>query len=85
MNKYGILTPIPAKMSIEPGFDESLTQIIKRCKLCTHHSDIIDTEVDQFNEVVQVEIIDNTEINPGHILITDLFSGFTATAALPNM
>ena len=62
-----------------------MTQIIKRSKLCTHHSDIIDTEVDQFNEVVQVEIIDNTESNPGHILMTDLFSGFTATAALPNM
>ena len=41
--------------------------------------------VDQFNEVVQVEIIANTESNPGHILMTDLFSGFTATAALPNM
>ena len=34
---------------------------------------------------MQVEIIDNTESNPGHILMTDLFSGFTPTAALPNM
>jgi hypothetical protein len=38
----------------QPGFDGSLTQIIKRCKLCTHHADIINTEVDRFNDVVQV-------------------------------
>ena len=80
-----IKTALTAAKKWQPGFDNSLAQIIKRCKLCTHHSDIIDTEVDQFNEVVQVETISNTESNPGHILMTDLFSGFTATAALPNM
>ena len=45
----------------QPSFDGSLTQIIKRWKLCTHHSDIIDTEVNHFNEVVQVETIDGAE------------------------
>ena len=53
--------------------------------MCTHHTDIIDTEVDQFNDVVQVETIDGTEDNSGHILMTDLFSGLTVTATLPNM
>jgi len=49
------------------------------------HSDIIDTEVDQFNDVIQVEIIDGAEDNSGHMLMTDLFSGLTVTASLPNM
>ena len=66
-------------------FDVSLTLIIKRCKLCTHHSDIIDTEIDRFNDVVQVETIDGAEDNSGHILMTDLFSGLTVIATLPNM
>ena len=70
---------------MQPGFDKSLTQIIKRCKLCTHHADIIDTEVDRFNDVVQVETIDGTEDNSGHILMTDLFTGLTVTATPPNM
>ena len=56
--------------------DGSLTQIIKRCKLCTHHSDIIDTELTHFNDIMQVETIDSEEKSPVHILMTDLFSGF---------
>ena len=40
-----IKTALTAAKKWQPGFDESLTQIIKRCKLCTHHSDIIDTSI----------------------------------------
>ena len=69
----------------QPSFDGSLTQIIKRCKLCTHHSDIIDTEVNHFNDVVQVETIDGAEDSSGHILMSDLFSGLTVAATPPNM
>ena len=69
----------------QPSFDGSLTQIIKRCKLCTHHSDIIETEVEHFNDVVQVETIDGAEDSSGHILMTDLFSGLTVAAPPPNM
>jgi hypothetical protein len=36
-------TALTATKKWQPSFDGSLTQIIKRCKLCTHHSDIIDT------------------------------------------
>ena len=61
------LTALTAAKKWQPGFDEKLNQIIKRCKLCTHHSDIIDTEVDQFNDVIQVEIIDGVEENSGHM------------------
>ena len=32
-------TALTAAKKVQPGFDGSLTQIIKRCKLCTHHSD----------------------------------------------
>ena len=78
-------TALTAAKKWQPGFDEKLSQIIKRCKLCTHHSDIIDTEADQFNDVIQVEIIDGAEENSGHMLMTDLFSGLTVTATLPNM
>ena len=78
-------TALTAAKKWQPGFDEKLTQSIKRCKLCTHHSDIIDTEVDQLNDVIQVEIIDGAEDNSGHMLMTDLFSGLTVTATLPNM
>ena len=78
-------TALTAAKKWQPGFDEKLSQIIKRCKLCTHHSDIIDTEVDQLNDVIQVEIIDGAEDNSGHMLMTDLFSGLTVTATLPNM
>jgi hypothetical protein len=56
-------TTLTAAKKWQPGFDGSLTQIIKRCKLCTHHADIIDTEVDRFNDVVQVETIDGAEDN----------------------
>ena len=48
-------------------------------------SDIINTEVDHFNDVVQVETIDGAVDNSGHILMTDLFTGLTVTATLPNM
>ena len=78
-------TALTATKKWQPGFDGSLTQIIKRCKLCTHHADIIDTKVDRFNDVVQVEIIDSAEDNSGHILMTDLFSGLTVAATPPNM
>ena len=54
-------TALTAAKKWQPGFDEKLTQIIKRCKLCPHHSDIIDTEVDQLNDVIKVEIIDGAE------------------------
>ena len=54
-------TALTAAKKWQPSFDGSLTQIIKRCKLCTHHSDIIDTEVNHFNDVVQVETIDGAE------------------------
>ena len=47
-------TTLTAAKKWQPGFDGSLTQIVKRCKLCTHHADIIDTVVDRFNDVVQV-------------------------------
>ena len=70
-------TALTATKKWQPSFDGSLTQIIKRCKLCTHHSDIIDTGINHFNDVVQVETIDSVEESPGHILMTDLFSGFT--------
>ena len=73
-------TALMAAKKWQPSFAGSLTQIIKRCKLCTHHSDIIDTEVDHFNDVVQVETIDGAEDNPEHILMTDLFSGLTVAA-----
>ena len=66
-------TALMAAKKWQPSFDESLTQIIKRCKLCTHHSDIIDTEIDHFNDVVQVETIDGGEDSSEHILMTDLF------------
>ena len=45
----------------------------------------IDTEVDHFNDVVQVETIDGTEDSSGHILMTDFFSGLTVAATPPNM
>ena len=50
-------TTLTAAKKWQPSFDGSLTQIIKRCKLCTHHSDIINTEVTHFNNVVQEETI----------------------------
>ena len=74
----------PAK-KWQPSFDGSLTQIIKRCKLCSHHSYIIDTEVTHFKDVVQVETIDSEEESPGHILMTDLFSGFTIATTPSSM
>ena len=55
----------------QPSFDKSLSQIIKKCKICTYHSDIIDTD-----DVVQLETIKSADESPGHILMTDLFSGF---------
>ena len=69
----------------EPSFDKSLSLIIKKCKICTHHSNIIDTEVTQFNDVVQVETIKSADENTGHILMTDLFSGFTLGATPSSM
>ena len=61
----------------QPSFDNSLNQIIKRCKKCTHHSNIIDTEVTHVNDVMQVETINNENESPRNIRMTDLFSGFT--------
>ena len=78
-------TALTAAKKWQSSFDGSLTQISKRCKLCTHHSDIIDTEVDHFNDVVQVETIDGAEDSSGHILMTDLFSGLTVAATPSNM
>jgi len=52
-----------------------LRTIIKKCKVFTHHMDIIDTDVTHFNDIVQVEIHENIDIR--FILITDLFSDFT--------
>ena len=73
-------TALTAAKTWQPGFDDKLNQIIKRCKLCTHHSDIIDTEVGQFNDVIQVEILDGAEENSRHMLMTDLFSGLTSNS-----
>ena len=78
-------TELTAAKKWQPSFDGSLTQIIKRCKLCTHHSDIIDTEVTHFNVVVQVETIDGAEESLGHILMTDLFSGLTVATTPSSM
>ena len=47
-------TSLTATKKWQPSFDKSLSQIFKKCKICTHHSDIIDTEVTHFNDVVQV-------------------------------
>ena len=46
-------TTLTAAKEWQPSCDGSLNQIIKRCKICTHHSDIIDTEVTHFNDVVR--------------------------------
>ena len=49
----------------QPSFDGSRTQIIKRCKLCTHHSDIIiNTKGTLFNDIMQVETIRQRGGNP---------------------
>ena len=37
-------TALTAAKKWQPSFDGSLNQIIKRCNLCTHHSDVIHTE-----------------------------------------
>ena len=62
-------TVLTAPKKWQPSFNKSLSQIIQKCKICTHHSDII--------EIVQVETIKNADKSPGHILMTyyDLFSG----------
>ena len=38
-------TALTAARKWEPSFNESLGLILKKCKICTHHKDIIDTEV----------------------------------------
>ena len=53
--------------------------------MCTHHSDIIDTKVTQFNDLIQVETNDSVEESPGLILMTDLFSGFTIATSPSSM
>ena len=58
----------------EPSLEVSLRTIIKKCKVCTHHRDIIDTDVTHFNDIVQVEIHKDTEQDTGCILMTNLFS-----------
>ena len=45
----------------------------------------IDTEVNHFNDIVQVETIDGAEESSGHILMTDLFSGLTVATTPPSM
>ena len=74
-----------AARKCESSFDDCLGLILKKCKICTHNSDIIDTEVTHFNNVIQVETIKSTDENIGHILMTYLFSGFTLGATPPSM
>ena len=78
-------TMLTAAKKWKPSFHKSLSLILKKCKICTHHSNIIDTEVTQFNDVVQVETGKSADENTGHILMTDLFSGFTSGATPPIM
>ena len=66
-------TALTAAKKWEPSFDKSLSLILKKCKICTHHSDIIDSEVTHFNDFMQVETIKSADENTGHILMTDLF------------
>ena len=68
-------TALKAVRKWEPSFEISLRTIIKKCKVFTHHMDIIDTDVTHFNDIMQVEIHENIDIR--FILITDLFSDFT--------
>ena len=71
-------TALTAARKWEPSFDERLGLILKKCKICcAYHSDIIDTEVTHFNDIVQVETLNSMGDSIGHILMTDLFSGFT--------
>ena len=78
-------TVLTAAKKWQPSFDKSLSLIIKKCKICTHHSDIIDTEVNHFiNNVVQVSI-KSADKSPGYILMTDLLSGFTLGTTPPSM
>ena len=78
-------TPLTAAKKWQPSFNKSLSLIIKNCKICTHHSDIIDTEVNHFNDVVQVETIKSMDESQGNILMTDLFSGVTLGTTSPSM
>ena len=39
------LKALTAPRKWEPSFEESLGLILKKCKICTHRTDIIDTEV----------------------------------------
>ena len=81
-------TMLTAAKKWKPSFHKSLSLILKKCKICTHHSDIIDTEVNHFNDVMQVETIKSADESLGHILMTDLFSGFmlgtTPLSMVPN-
>ena len=68
-------TALTAARKWEPSFDESLGLILKKCKICTHHTDIIDMEVTHFKDVVHMETLKSIVESIGHILMTDLFSG----------
>ena len=59
-----------------------MSLILKKCQICTHHTDIIDRVVTltHFNNVIQVEILKSMSESKGHILMTDLFSSFTLGA-----
>ena len=61
----------------EPRFEVSLRTIIKERKVCTHHRDIIGSDVTHFNDIVQVEIHKDSDLDTGCILMTDLFLDFT--------
>ena len=52
-------------------------------ELFSSFSNTVGFTVNHFNDVVQVETID--EDSSGHILMTDLFSGLTVAATPPNM
>ena len=50
---------------------------LKKYKVCTHHTDIIDTNFTHFNDIVQLEIHKDADLDTGCILMMDLFSDFT--------
>ena len=64
-------TVLTAAKKWQPSFDKSLSLIIKKCKICTHHSYIIDTEANHFKDIVQVETLKCIDESPGHILMSD--------------
>ena len=61
----------------EPSYEVSLRTTLKKYKVCTHHRDIIDTNVTHFNDIVQLEIHKDADLDTGCILMMDLFSDFT--------